>query len=225
MTADALNSGREIYSNYEVFDQRYHELTPEILIDPQIHGAAILLDEAYAWLESRTSGKDINRYMSYILFQGRKSDNDFYMTEQLLSTIDLRYRDMIDYEIRCKAVPNYRHPQAFQYRIIDVLERVEYKLVLPIEEARRYFPLYNTYQRVSPIDAELMVKVSKSKTSIIETVDEIVDDILNSGSQTRITKAIVSDYCLRHNHPKSYVEMAYNALRSRMAKAQNGLLF
>src|SRR4030043_860537 len=96
MTADSVNSGRPIYANYEIRHKKYRALTPELLMDPDLHGAVICLDEAYAWLESRTSGKDINRYMSYILFQGRKKDIDFYMSEQLLSSVDLRYRDMID---------------------------------------------------------------------------------------------------------------------------------
>lgn len=220
MTADSVASDRaHLYSNYTIHDPRYVDLAPEMLADPLLRDAIILLDEVYAWLESRTSGKDINRYMSYILFQCRKKDIDIYMSEQLISTVDLRYRDMIDFEVRCKAIPNYKHPIGFRYHIIDVHEQLMYKAYLSIEDAARYFPLYDTYQTISPIDNELMVKISRSKVSIIEEVDSIVDTLLNEGVQTKITKAVIADYCLRNQYPKSYVDMAYNTLKARMARA------
>ena len=220
MTADAVNSDRKfLYSNYEIKDERYRELLPEVLMDKTLRDAIILLDEVYAWLESRTSGRDINRYMSYILFQARKKDIDFYMTEQLLSTVDLRYRDMIDFEVRCKAIPNYKHPVGFRYRIIDILERKAYPMYLSIEAASRHFHLYDSYQPISPIDDEMMVKISKNKTSIIEEVDNIVNTLLNEGFAKKITKAVIADYCLRNGYPKSYVDMAYNAFKGRMARA------
>ena len=220
MTADAVNSDRKfLYSNYEIKDERYRELLPEVLMDKTLRDAIILLDEVYAWLESRTSGRDINRYMSYILFQARKKDIDFYMTEQLLSTVDLRYRDMIDFEVRCKAIPNYKHPVGFRYRITDILERKAYPMYLSIEAASQYFHLYDSYQPISPIDDEMMVKISKNKTSIIEEVDSIVNTLLNEGFAKKITKAVIADYCLRNGYPKSYVDMAYNAFKGKMARA------
>ena len=220
MTADAVNSGRaHIYANYQVNDPRYIALLPEMLMDPNLRDAVILLDEVYAWIESRTSGRDINRYMSYILFQSRKKDIDFYMTEQLLSTVDLRYRDMIDFEVRCKAVPNYKHPEGFVYKIVDVLEQKVYPLYLSIKDAEPYFKLYDTYQTVHPIDDEMMAKISKSKVSILEEVDSIVDTLLNEGMSGKIQKGVIADYCLRNGYPKSYVDMAWNALLRRQANA------
>jgi hypothetical protein len=224
MTADAINSDRSrLLSNYEIRkDDRYEDLFPEMLMDKSLHDAIILLDEVYAWLESRTSGRDINRYMSYILFQARKKDIDFYMTEQLLSTVDLRYRDMIDFEVRCKAVPNYKHPVGFQYRIIDVLEKKIYPMYLTIDAASKYFSYYDSYQPISPIDDEMMVKISKNKTSIIEEIDGIVDYLMNEGPNPgKISKGVVSDYCLRNGYPKSYVDMAHNALKARLARVRD----
>ena len=221
MTADAVNSDRSrILSNYAIQDDRYEDLLPEMLMDKTLHDANILLDEVYAWLESRTSGRDINRYMSYILFQGRKKDIDFYMTEQLLSSVDLRYRDLIDYTVKCKAIPNYKNPIGFKYIIIDELEQIAYPpMFLPIAEAAKYFHLYDSYQPISPIDDEMMVKISKNKTSIIEEVDSIVNTLLNEGFAKKITKAVIADYCLRNGYPKSYVDMAYNAFKGKMARA------
>ena len=221
MTADAVNSDRSrILSNYAIQDDRYEDLLPEMLMDKALHDANILLDEVYAWLESRTSGKDINRYMSYILFQGRKKDIDFYMTEQLLSSVDLRYRDLIDYTVKCKAIPNYKNPIGFKYIIIDELEQIAYPpMFLPIAEAAKYFHLYDSYQPISPIDDEMMLKISKNKVSIIEIVDSIVDTLLNEGMPGKIKKGVIADYCLRNGYPKSYVDMAWNALLRRQANA------
>ncbi|OGN87470.1 MAG: hypothetical protein A2Z74_04680 [Chloroflexi bacterium RBG_13_46_9] len=218
MTADSVNSGRPIYANYEIRHKKYRALTPELLMDPDLHGAVICLDEAYAWLESRTSGKDINRYMSYILFQSRKKDMDIYMTDQLSSTIDLRFREMLDWEIRCKVIPTYKHPKEFRYTIIDVAERKAYRFILPIENAKQYFGLYNTNQPISPIDDEMMVKISKSKDSILEQVDGIVDAIMNECPIKLINKAVIADFCIRNGWAKSYVDMSYNAFKRRVAR-------
>ena len=94
-----------------------------------------------------------------------------------------------------------------------------YKAYLSIQDAAKYFPLYDTYQTISPIDDELMVKISRSKVSIIEEIDTIVDTLLNEGSSKKISKAVIADYCLRNQYPKSYVDMAYNTLKARMARA------
>lgn len=218
MTADVVNSGKPIYANYDIKHKKYKPLTPEMLMNPDLHGAVIGIDEAYAWLESRTSGKDINRYMSYILFQSRKKDMDIYMTDQLASTIDLRFREMVDWEIRCKVIPNYKHPEEFRYIVIDEVERRAYKFKLSIENAKQYFKLYNTNQPISPIDDEMMVKVSQSKTDILGQVDDIVDTLLNECSIKSINKAVIADFCIRNGWPKSYVNMAYNAFKARVAR-------
>ena len=180
-TIMAVDSGKPIYANYPIKSDRYIPVTPELLFE--IDTGIIVLDEVYTWLESRTSGKPSSIYLSHILFQSRKRDMDFLITDQLLKTVDVRFRDMRDYDIRCKAIPNYKNPVGFKYTIIDLIEKNFVRLFLPVEVAKEkgYFDLYDTYQKVTSIDNEMMTKISSSKKGIVKQVDEVVDEILGAG--------------------------------------------
>ena len=69
------NKKRLCYSNFRLNLDNYHSLR---LIDmlrlPD--NINVLLDEGYTWLESRTSTKYINLFMSYIVFQLRKTNRN-----------------------------------------------------------------------------------------------------------------------------------------------------
>ena len=70
-TQVALHDKRQIYSNYNIKLPNYHDLKPEML-SILTESTLVIIDEAYTWLESRLSGRNINLYLTYILFQ---SDN------------------------------------------------------------------------------------------------------------------------------------------------------
>ena len=222
MTASMLYNNKPIYSNYKIKSDKYNELFPETLLEVEMSGSNIGIDEAYIWLESRLSGKPINLYMSYILFQSRKRDMDIWLTDQMSGSIDLRYRGLVDYEVKCRATPNSKHPKAFIYKIIDYTgdKPSKTRMVLPIERASMYFDSYDTFELINPIDDELISKVSKSNKNIVKQIENIADDIIiEYHNLKKFPKGIVANHCLQNDVPKSYIDKVYNLLLARSAKS------
>lgn len=91
---------RPLFANYKINLPNWHPLKPETLFainKKRYPRSLVLLDEAYAWIESRGSGSsNLNKFMSYILFQSGKRGIDFMLTDQIEGTIDTRYRQLLN---------------------------------------------------------------------------------------------------------------------------------
>ncbi len=208
---------RPVYANYKIDIPTYRLLVPEILVNLN-ESSLVILDEAYSWLESRTSGKHLNKFMSYILFQSRKRGIDMVLTDQLLGTIDVRFRQMTNYEIHCRQIADV----GFEYRMFKLSGWVKPRpvtLIFPYQYAERIFPLYDSWELINPIDDELIFNVTQDKTEIIKDVDEVAEYLLSQYDANDITKGIVADYCLRNGYPKNYTEHIYNSLKARSLKS------
>jgi hypothetical protein len=188
-------------------------MTPEGLLRIPKHSMA-LFDEAYAWLESRLAGRDSNRFFSYVLFQSRKRGLDMLMTNQLISTVDIRFRSMINVEVLCEATE-----KGFEY----VFRRISRRRIsrpktylMPFELAEMVYPLYDTEERISTLDEkELLLSISRDKSDIMADVDEHADKLISMYPITAIRKGFVSDYCMRNDVPKSRVNLIYDAIVSK----------
>jgi hypothetical protein len=184
----------------------------------------ILLDEVYAWIESRTSGKDINLYMSYILFQSGKRGLDIIMTAQLQSTFDVRYRQMINFLVECQKVTkrkgNPNDPKniiGFIYSMQKITRHGLYKprrFFLPIKKAIKYFQMYNTLELIDPIDKTLLYNVTDDMTEIVKDIDIRVSELLKLAPAEAYTRTIIADYCLREDLPKKYGDSIYAAIKA-----------
>ena len=208
----ASTDSRKVYSNYKLNIPNFSPLKPETLWNLN-EPSLVLLDEAYSWLESRTSGKDVNRYMSYVLFQSRKRGLDFILTEQLVGTIDLRYRGMINWVIQAEAFE-----LGFEYLCYKVTRKGVFgpaRLVMSNRIAERIFPLYDTFEKVDPLDTDMLFKISQDKGEIIKQIDVVRDILIKEyGSPQKISLGNVRDYCLRNSFPKPYVQSVYDAIKS-----------
>ena len=213
MTYLAYVDTRMVYANYHLNFPRYREMTPEGLLRIPKQSVA-LFDEAYAWLESRLSGRDSNRFFSYVLFQSRKRGLDMYMTNQLISTVDVRFRSMINVEVLCEATE-----RGFEYVFRRISRRRFNRprtFLMPFELAEMVYPLYDTEERISTLDErELLLSVSRDKSDIMQDVDEHADNIIKLYPITAIRKGFVSDYCMRNDVPKSRVNLIYDAIMTK----------
>lgn len=214
-TYSALRDTRTVYSNYEILNcDRYKHLEPETLYEiKKEKPSLIVIDEAYNWLDSRVSGRAINRYLSYILFQSRKRGMAVILTDQLSGTIDLRFREMTNFEIHCQAIN-----EGFEY-IIHKLGRsrrpyTPQKQIMPLSIAEKIYPRYNTWELINPIDDDLLYTISQDRTKIRDKTDEIVKILLKQAPAKSFTKAAITDYCDRNKHPKSFIDSIYNAIKA-----------
>lgn len=213
LTNQAIEDDRPVYSNYEIKIDRYHDLTPEMLVD--IEGPAlVVIDDAYDWLESRLSGRDINRYFSYVYFQSRKRKLEFLISIQLLSTIDLRYRDMITYLVLAESIDD----KGFQYTIVkSTMHKQKSKvLFLPYESAKELFPMYNSWEYMPTIDAELMSKVVEATNpeGFNKLIATLANKVLLKYPNQKITKGMVKDYLIFSEQPVNHREDVYNRVQT-----------
>lgn len=218
---------RNIYSNYKINSDRYIELTPEML-STLYENSLILLDEAYTWLESRLSGRNINLYLTYILLQSRKRELDFIITDQIIGSIDVRFRIMTDYIIHCqniidKELIEKNNPKGlvgFLYSVFKCEEGFyRYKIgkyFFPYEDAKEYFKYFKTKEIVDTFDKSLLLNITKNKKPIIDEIEDCIQELINKYPVKNINKGIIADYCLLNDKPNIYIDMIYNRLRAKI---------
>ena len=213
MALEASQNGYQVYANYHIKIPNFTFIDNPAMLNDLPFGCLVLLDEAYNFIESRRSPADINLYMSYILFQCRKIGIDIIMSDQLEITIDTRYRSMTTWYILCEL-----GRRGFEYTFIKraTLKAQKPKtFILPFRAAESLYPLYDTYERINPIDNDLLIRIATDKSQFMEEIDTIVDDLLSKAPASAYTQGIVSQICIERNFPRSYVKLIYNNLKAR----------
>lgn len=201
---------KQILANYKIDSPRWKNLEPQMLYDVKTPTVAII-DEAYAWLESRMSGNEVNRYLSYILFQERKRGLDFVLTAQLASTIDLRFKGLCDLYVVAEKVKG-----GFKYVIMRGNGNTRKTFFLSDFMARKYYPCYDTLEKVDPIDQGMIYNITPDKRTIIPELNRILEDMLEESP--RWTQAMIKDYCLENNLK---VTVWADKLYARLKRKQN----
>lgn len=165
-------SQKNVYANFTIHypNKKIKEFTLQTIKTKDISNALLLIDEAYILIESRTSHSDINRLMTYILFQSRKKDVDIIISAQLISTLDIRYRSMIDYFILCEKEQN-----RFKYEIYNI-NNDKFTFYLSFEKAQQFFKMYNTNQVISN-----------------EKINNIADSMLNETEKDVLFKKLKNE--------------------------------
>lgn len=207
----ALTDNRPIYANYKIKMPSWHDLKPETLFTVR-GGALVILDESYTWIESRLSGRPINIFTSYVMFQSRKREIDIIMTNQIARVIDARFRDMTNIEINCFAVPGGFEYLVFRNTRFGMMHQETF--FMPFEIAKIIYPYYDTWEEVDAVDSELLFKVSKDKSGMVEKIDAHVVEILKSVPVEKLTRGFVSDYCLRAGLAKGFIGLIYDAAKA-----------
>jgi hypothetical protein len=203
-------AGRQILANYTLDLPRAKAVNPEDLVNIN-EPTLFLLDEAYAWLESRTSQKAVSRYLSYILFQSRKRELDIVLSMQLFSTIDVRFRNMTDLLILTD-----KTEKGFLYTFYKPATRIQARFLLPFENAQKYYGLYDTMEKVDPIDESMMVSVMSDKSRLLPKLDEIISEMEKESPLEEWSKGAVVDYCLEKHYPGQYPSLIFNRIKRRL---------
>lgn len=158
MTRQGVISEREVLGNYTINIDNYQKIDPLDLKDIGFN-RLVLLDEIYTWLESRISSSHLNLYLTSITSQSRHRTIDVMGTLHLFSSVDIRFRAMVHRIVKCSRIPSKKKPQEewdFNYKIMNTYSGKTISKTLRYRNAIKYFPLYDTYELIEPIDIGTM---------------------------------------------------------------------
>ena len=201
------HSKRRIFSNFQLDLPLYNELEIIDLLDLE-NNIIVFIDEAYTWLESRTSMSTLNRYLSYIIFQSRKRNIDIYTTSQMFSSIDIRLREQSDIIIECRIIDD-----GFQYTFRDSYNRKISTFILPYSKAKKYFSIYDTYEIVEPNHKQELEfnLLQQYPNKLLEKVKEIAEAIKDKIK--KITHDSIKATLLLSGYNTSYEKYIYLYLK------------
>lgn len=182
------------------------------------------IDEAYTWLESRHSSKYINVYLSHLNFQLRKSNRDFFITAQLMSSIDKRFREHYDYIIYCSRLPN-ENPNweywDFLYIFVNNVTEETSQMGLLYEDAKPFFKLFNTYEiQDAPAKSRMIFELLKTEPTkllaysikISNKIKHFFDPKIYPG--IKVTKDLVKIALMKKNEDEIWSNHAYLVLNN-----------
>jgi len=205
----STQSIRTVRSNFKINIEKYKELKIIDLLDLE-KNTDVYIDEGYTWLESRTSSSILNRYLSYIILQSRKRTIDIYITAQLFSTVDLRFRDNADIIIKC-----LRKTEGFKYIFYNTKNKTIKSFILPFKKAEKYYELYDTYEIIEPhakeqLEYKLLLNEPKRLETKIKKICEVIFPSLD-----KITHDSVKLALLKNNYDINYEKYVYIYLKSK----------
>jgi hypothetical protein len=183
----------------------------------------VIIDEAYSWLESRNYGSDLNKYLSYILMQSRKRGMEFITTEQLNSTIDIRFQQLAEIVVASIMLKD-RFRYIYIYDGLKIAKReIMFKSLTKIVdmrllkdkslwlcskegESKDLFHCFRTEQIIKPVKFnELQSKVENIDLSKLNDKITFLAKVFHTERGTftyQITQAVVDDFLLKHSSGK-----------------------
>ena len=210
LTYMASKFNREVYSNYELKLKHYKQLKVIDLLNLP-NNIEVFIDEAYTWLESRVSSKALNRYLSYILLQSRKRTINIYITAQLFSSVDLRFREQSNIIIVC-----HRINEGYFYKILNRENNGMKSFLFPFIKAKKYYKLYDTYEIIEPHDKRrLEFNLISSDTELLfNTARNIAWKIYDKIENRKYTHDNVKIALLQHGFERQFEPYVYSFLHS-----------
>lgn len=234
MTRQAINSEREIWANYRINSPRFHKLSVSDLINLPSN-IMICIDEAYAWLESRVSGSVLNRYISYLVFQIRKTNSIMFLTAKRFRTVDVRMRREVDVIIKAERTDNGIRPEDrlldgrkdgikvqyyyfwdFKYTFLDVDTFNEKSAFFKYDTIKKYFRYYDTKEIIDPAyKARMELELLKDNPEkLLEKCKNVADDIIDDIDE--ITRETVRIALMNNGYSSAYEPYVYNILKKKI---------
>lgn len=214
MTLLSYHDKREVWSNYKINSKNYRVLDVVDLLDLP-DNIILLMDEAYAWIESRVSSSTLNEYLSSILFHTRKTNTDIYLTTPMFSTIDKRFRHQANYIILCEHRNNF-NTDDFHFLFYNKDNKTYGSNTLTYSNAKKYFNLYDTYEKIEShrkrgLEFKILQKYPLRLKEYIIELTEMIKHRINGS----ITHDIVKDCLLMEGIDLSYEPYIYIRLKGK----------
>jgi len=200
-------ANRKIVSNFKLHVP-YEEFSLQKFVNAEYENCIILLDEGYVYLESRLSMTKKNRASSYVLFQSRKKNVNLYITVQLISTIDIRYRTLTDAWILCEGLTK----KGYKYTFMDGTTGIRRSTYLPLEKAKLFYSIYDTNEIIG-IQEDYGEYMGKNEAQ--EFINKVVKEIRNAYPHTKITHNIVKKWYWEKGYTNSTENIVYVYLKEQ----------
>ena len=102
--SDWLREQKVIANNHLKFPYTHFDLSyfVEHISDEHLANCTLLLDEAYLYLDARTSSAKLNKLFTYFVAQTRKRGVDMYICVHHIDTLDKRLRRAVDVRGTCR---------------------------------------------------------------------------------------------------------------------------
>lgn len=225
---DHFNKKIKLYTNYKMYHvPNWQYLEPDMLFDigndKNYDLYLVNIDEATAWLENRISShEEMNLYLSYMLFQARKSKEDWIIAEQIRDTIDKRFRLMAKLNIfmhdRRVRVNGELSKDDFVHTDINKYGQMK-TFTIKYKEAEKYFHNYDTNEKIYPPSFEhLQYKInSKNSKKLNEMIEKFTNQVLEiiPYEYKNITMNQVKDVCLNAEIPTDYAQHIYARIKNK----------
>jgi hypothetical protein len=214
-----------IYANFHINLPNYHPLELREFLQDHYRNCLVILDEAYVYLESRVSQRGVNRIMGYIAMQSRKTNLDIILTEQVESSVDVRYRLLTDINISCEATyagVNYTYERLKrQTRRIGVRDQryvVQRKEILfPWIYLSTLFPLFDTTETIANIEnMRETVDLTSTPEQREADANALADALFEKYPDQRITNGIIDGFCDIYKISASQKRILKTIVRSRL---------
>lgn len=186
-----------VYTNFDVdlerFGKNVKEFNLAILLVEKYNPSIVLIDEAYDYFESRLSMSIENILGSKLLFQSRKKGMDLYLTLQDFTSLDRRFRNLVNMRIKCE---KFSDRKVFRY--IFKTNRTKMIQLIPFSFAKRIYGLYNTYEVIhSDKSLELLSNYTsyEEKSKLITNNIDSFLDFMDEYNAKNPTNEIVKIYC------------------------------
>jgi len=160
---EKYEKGYDIWCNYDL-SFPHKKINPLDLIDGLFDDEIrkgktfIGMTEAYTFLDSRFSGSESNRYIGYFILQTRKKKFEFGYDAQIIGSVDLRCRAITNRVYLCNKLVKDKEKDkedidnivGFYYEVYDD-DNTSFTETLEIEDALKYFKMYNTEDVLLPV--------------------------------------------------------------------------
>lgn len=214
---------RTIYSNFRLHLPNYKKLELIDFTDLETN-VNVFIDEAYAWIDSRTSGSAVNRYCSYVILQSRKTFTDVFLTAQLFGTLDVRFRLQSNVIVYCqkygqKKFNNLIVPEKFIYKIYNRETRLIQTFELEFEKAIPYFKLYDTLEIIDSNEKESLeyYLIKDNKKRLKNKVFEYVKALNFTDTKVKkLTHSSLKFALLINEIPLVYESYIYDFLKGKI---------
>lgn len=194
-----------VWANYTLNLDRQDAEQVDVYDLENMSEGLLLIDEAYAWMDSRVSTSKRNRYLSKLIFKSRKRKLDVFVTAQLQSSVDMRMRHLRD--IRVHASGPTENDTAFRYIMRGFGKEMEF--MLPMWRAEMLFDKYDTFEY--PDDDVSEYSPEQLKEEVEQLVEKFKDGYDNPED---LTKGMVEDQLMEWDvHRNIYVEKVYNRIK------------